>query len=346
MARRTRGFVQLEWVCPNCATRNPGPKKSCINCGALQPEDVQFQRAADEQLVKDQEAIRAAQAGADYICPYCGTRNAALAKVCVQCGGDLVEARRRAAGAELQANTGPRELTCTNCGTVNPSSRSNCLKCGAPLPRGAAAATAVKAAVQAGGVPTKKGPKWWVWALVGGAVVVCASAIALFAVPAATVSATVSDVRWQTSVPVQEMRSVHYSNEAGSPPSGAYAVSCHTEDKEVCQERTIDKGNGYGEVVQDCHTESQQYCSYDVDEWKTIQTYTLDGHDASPVYAQPNVGAGQRLGDQSADYSVVFESEKGQKIYSPSTLTEYARFSVGSTWTLKLNAVGTILSVE
>ena len=135
MAQRSRGFVQLEWVCPNCKTRNPGPKKSCINCGAPQPEDVQFERAADEQFVTAPEALAAAQAGADYICPYCGTRNSALAKVCVQCGGDLVEAKRRAAGAELQANTGPKEVKCTNCGMPNPASRSNCSKCGAALPR-------------------------------------------------------------------------------------------------------------------------------------------------------------------------------------------------------------------
>ena len=58
MARRSRGFVQLEWVCPNCSTRNPGPKKTCINCGAPQPENVQFERAAEEKLVTDAEALK------------------------------------------------------------------------------------------------------------------------------------------------------------------------------------------------------------------------------------------------------------------------------------------------
>ena len=105
--RRTVGYVKLEWTCPNCNTRNPGPQKTCVNCGAPQPDNVQFERAADEQLVAD-AALRAARAGADFICPYCGTRNKGDARVCVQCGGDLAEARRRVAGEELQPNIGQR----------------------------------------------------------------------------------------------------------------------------------------------------------------------------------------------------------------------------------------------
>jgi len=343
MARRTRGYVQLEWVCPNCSTRNPGPRKSCVNCGAPQPEDVKFERAADEQLVGDQEAIKEAQAGADYVCPYCGTRNSALAKVCVQCGGDLVEARRRAAGAELQANTGPRQVTCTNCGTVNPVSRSNCSKCGSPLPRAAAAAPVV--AAQAGTAPGKKASRWWIWVGLAG-LVLCVGVIMSFAVPAGSAQATVADLHWETSVPLQEIRAVHYSNESGNPPSAAYDVSCHDESRDVCTERVIDQGNGFGEVVEDCHTETNRYCSYTVDEWTTIQTYTLEGNDLYPVFSQPSVASGQRLGDESASYTVVFNTDSGQKRYSPSDQSEFSRFRIGSTWTLSLNAVGGILDVR
>lgn len=345
MTRRTRGYVQLEWVCPNCGTRNPGPRKSCGNCGAPQPENVQFQRAVDEQLETDDKLIVAAQAGADYICPYCGTRNSALEKVCVKCGGDLVEARRRAAGAELQANAGPREVKCSNCSTLNPASRVNCSKCGSPLPRTSAPVQAASTA-STSNVPQKKGSRWWVWAAIGIAVVLCIGAVMAFAVPASRLKATVSDVRWETSVPLQEVRSVHYSNESGDPPSGAYDISCHTESKEVCTERVVDQGNGFGEVVEDCHDESQQYCSYSVDEWQTIQTFTLDGHDFSPVYAQPNVAAGQRLGDQTVEYTVYFATEAGPRTYSPSAGTDFSQFRVGTTWTLSLNAIGGIIDVK
>ena len=297
MARRTSGFVQLEWVCPNCSTRNPGPQKSCTNCGAPQPANVQFERTAEEAFVTDAAALKAAQAGADYICPYCETRNSGTAKVCVQCGGNLVEAKRRATGAELPAKTGPAQVICAACGSPNPSSRSNCSKCAAPLTRPHAEAQ-MPATAAASASSTKKTSRWWLWVGLVAALVLCAAFVGLFALPTATVPATVSEVHWQTSVPVQEMRAVHHSNESGSPPSGAYDVSCRDESHEVCQERVIDQGNGFGEVVQDCHDESQKYCSYTIDEWETIQTYALEGSDQRPVYAQPNVSAGQRLGDR------------------------------------------------
>ena len=89
---------------------------------------------------------------------------------------------------------------------------------------------------------------------------------------------------------------MNYSNERGSAPSDAYNVSCHTEDQEVCEEKTVDQGNGYAEVVKECHTESEEYCSYTKDEWTTIQTYTLDGNDNFPVYENPSLASDQRLG--------------------------------------------------
>jgi len=349
MARKSLGYVQLEWVCPNCSTRNPGPQKTCTNCGAPQPENVQFERAADEQAVTDENSIRAAGAGADYICPYCNTRNSAEAKVCKQCGGDLVEAKRRAAGGDLAANLGPKEITCTNCGTVNPAANRNCLKCGAPLPRASAsvppAAAAVSASVGTSSAPRKT--NWLLWGGLGAALLVCCAAILfLFVLPTASVQATVTDVHWQTSVPVQELHAVDHTDQAGSPPSDAYNVSCHTESHQVCEEHVVDQGNGYGEKVQDCHDESQDYCSYTVDEWQTIQTYTQDGHDFAPVYSQPSITTSdQRLGNESVDYTVTFDTSKGQKIYSPDSLDDFQQFAVGSTWTLKLNALGAVLSV-
>jgi hypothetical protein len=142
------------------------------------------------------------------------------------------------------------------------------------------------------------------------------------------------------------MRAVQHANESGSPPAGAYDVSCHDESRDVCQERTIDQGNGYGEVVQDCHTETKTYCSYTVNEWETIQTYSLDGFDYSPAYAQPNISAGQRLGKEKVDLIVVFNTDEGQKRYSPTSADEFARYTIGSSWRLSLNAVGAVLDVK
>jgi len=350
MARkRTVGYVQLEWTCPNCSTRNPGGNKTCQNCGAPQPENVKFERAADEKLVADENALKAAKGGADYICPYCSTRNRGDAKTCTQCGGDLVEAKRRAAGAELQRNEGPKEVTCTNCGTVNPAASANCSKCGAALPRfvSPAQAAAASAKTATGKSPTKKKTNWLlIGGLAGGLLLCCLTVLILFVFPTSSVEARVQQVHWETSVPVQAQEEVRHTNESGSAPSDAYDVSCHTESEQVCEERTIDQGNGYAEVVEECHDETTDYCSYTVIEWQTVQTYTLDGENLSPVYSDPNITSGQRIGSASDEFTVYFDTEDGQMTYSPGDLSEFQQFQIGSTWTLKLNALGAVVSVE
>ena len=344
MARkRTLGYVQLEWTCPNCDTRNPGSAKTCVNCGAPQPENVQFERPAEDKFVTDRQSIEAAQAGADIHCGFCGTRNPAAATVCSQCGADLTQGRARSSGRVMQASQpGPKTVLCTNCGAENPASEQNCSKCGSPLPR--AAQTAQTAARKPA---VKKKTNWRLIGGIGGALLLCCVAVLfLFVLPTASVQGTVTDIHWQTSVPVQEQREVHYSDERGNPPSDAYNVSCRTETRQVCEQRTIDQGNGYAEVVEECRDESLDYCSYDVKEWQTIQTYTLEGSDLFPAYSSPNISADQRLGSKSEDLTVYFDTETGRLTYTPGSVHEFQQFEMGSVWTLKLNAVGSVLSAE
>jgi hypothetical protein len=347
--RRTLGYVQNEWICPNCSTRNKGGVKTCENCGAPQPENVQFELPSEQKFVTDETSINAAKAGADIHCGFCGTRNPANAETCSQCGADLKEGKAREAGRVMQAPPPqPKVVKCDNCGIENPSANAVCSNCGSPLPKVLAPAIASQAFAGTN-VAKSTTPKKTNWLLIGGIVafllVCCVAIVALF-LPSKSVEATVVDVHWQTSIPVQEIRAVDYNNEPGGPPSAAYDVSCHDESREVCEQRTIDKGNGYSEVVEDCHTETEQYCSYTVDEWKTIQTYTLDGNNLQPIYDTPDVSSDQRLGDQSEDLTVTFSTGNGEETHSPATISEFQQFTIGSTWTLKMNALGSIVSVE
>jgi ribosomal protein L40E len=358
--RRTLGYVQNEWTCPNCNTRNKGGTKTCENCGAPQPENVQFELGANQKFVTDQEQVKAAQAGADIHCGFCGTRNPSTAETCSQCGADLKEGKAREAGRLMQAPPPtPVAVTCSRCGTENPGTNTTCSNCGAPLPRLAPAQTVAQPAFKPSITPGGLTPAAPIKAktnntrnlfILGGIfaclAVVCVAVIGFFFLPAATVKATVVDVHWQTNVPVQEVQAVRYTDERGNPPSDAYDESCHTESKDVCEQKTIDKGNGYSEVVEECHTETEQYCSYTVDEWKTIQTYTLEGNDLQPVYESPNYSSDQRLGSQTEDLTVTFSTEKGEKTYSPNSVSEFQQFDIGSTWTLKLSVAGNILSVQ
>src|SRR3972149_1361732 len=341
--KESKGFVELEWVCPNCDSRNKGSKKTCENCGAPQPDNVKFQRAADEKLITDEKAAGAAKAGADIHCGFCGTRNPATAITCLQCGGDLKEGKARQAGQILQAGPAvPKVVTRTNCGPENPGSERVCLKCGSPLPRAAKPESprpAPHASPMQSGAQKKK-PNWLLFGGIGAFLLMCMAILFLFVFPSKSMQGTVTDVQWQTSVPVQEVQAVNYSNESGSAPSDAYNVSCRTEDKEVCEEKTIDKGNGFAEVVQECHTESEQYCDYTVDEWTTIQTYTLEGNDLNPVYENPNLASDQRLGSASENLTIYFSTPDGQETYSPGSISEFQQFQIGSVWTLKMNAIG------
>lgn len=348
--RRTLGYIQNEWTCPNCSTRNKGGVKTCENCGAPQPENVQFELPSEQKFVTDEASLKTAQSDADIHCGFCGTRNPATAETCSQCGGDLKEGKARQAGQAMKAPPPPPKVVkCDNCGAENPGSNALCSNCGSPLPKVAAPVMAAQA--NAGSAAAKPAaPKKTNWLLIGAilaAVAICCVAVIGLFLPSRSVEATVVDVYWQTSVPVQEIRAVDYSNERGSPPSDAYDVSCRDESQEVCEQRTIDKGNGYSEVVEECHTETEQYCSYTVDEWTTIQTYTLNGSDLRPIYDAPNIASGQRLGDQSEELTVTFSLENGeQETYSPDSLSEFQQFTVGSTWTLRMNALGGVVGVE
>ena len=351
MQRRSRGVVQLEWVCPNCQGRNPGPVKTCENCGAPQPENVQFQRAADEKLITDEKVVAAAKAGADIHCGFCGTRNPATATNCSQCGADLKEGKARQAGQMMQAAPAtPKVVTCSNCGSENPGSAKTCSNCGAPIKLNTPVPPQPKMTASAGVAPIaqpKKGINKWVAGGIGAFLLMCCAAlIMMFALPTRTLDGTVSSVYWKTSVPVQEVHAVRHSDESGSPPSDAYDVSCRTDSHEVCEDKTIDKGNGYAEVVTDCRTVNEQYCSYTEDEWQTIQTYDLEGYDLDPQYASPSYSTDQRLGSSSADFKVTFSTSDGDMVYSTGSETEFRKYQPGTQWKLKLNAIGSIIGVE
>jgi hypothetical protein len=350
MQRRSKGFIKLEWVCPNCEGRNPGPEKTCQNCGAPQPENVQFQRAVEEKIITDENAVKAANAGADIHCAFCGTRNPATAIECSQCGAELKEGKTRKVGDVLQAAPAqPKTIICANCNFENKGSSSTCEQCGAPLPKKIAPAQMNISAGKANTPEVKKrsSPNWLLFGGIGAFLILCCLAIIfIFAVPSKSVQGTVTNVYWQTSVPVQEVQPVNYSNERGSPPSSAYNVSCYTDSQEVCEDKTIDKGNGYAEVVTECHTETEQYCSYTVDEWKTIQTYDLDGNDLNPVYADPRLASDQRTGSASDTFTIYFSTSDGEITYMPNTVSEFQQFQLGSTWTINLNVVGSVVSVE
>lgn len=357
MARKKIGHVELQWTCPNCDGINPGPIKTCQNCGSPQPEDVEFEQAERQELISDEEKIAAAAAGADIHCPYCGTRNPAASPTCSQCGGDLVEGTQRKSGRVVGAfKTGPVEqVPCPRCGADNPDTARTCSQCGASMHQ-----EQVEAAVPAAATKPKSSSSRWM--LIGAVVVLVALCAVLYFVFFSTEETTgsVQSVTWELSIPIEAFGAVQYAGFSDEIPSGAAILACqekyhHTQDEpvsnaeEVCgTPYTVDDGSGFAEVVQDCVYEVyNEYCEFTVDEWYIADTIALTGSDHSPLWPEPALTSEQRLGgDRSETYVIIFDTNDGLERYTTNSLELFQQAQIGSTWTLVINQIGGVVSIE
>jgi hypothetical protein len=358
MTQETLGYVKLEWTCPKCGSRNPATEIACISCGAAQPQDVQFDQAQGQQVTQDETLKKAAEAGADIHCAFCGTRNPATAAVCAQCGADLKSGTRREAGRVVGAyQAAPvKQVACTHCGTMNPETALKCAGCGASLVTAPAAAPSAKAPAKTNFLGIGIG--------VAVVVILCICAIvgyAMLATPRESQAGVVEAVQWQTAVQIEGLGPVQREGWQDQVPSDAQLGSCQDQVRSVQDTQpsgqnynkvcgtpyTVDTGSGVGKVVQDCQFEVlEPYCQYTVLAWQVVDQASRSGNDLAPVWPEPTLSGDQRLGDQSADFIVVFETDKGQYTYSVGSLQEFQQFTAGSEWTLNINALGQIVSVE
>lgn len=357
MAQKIVGYTELEWVCPNCATRNPGPDKTCNGCGAPQPPDVKFQQRTRDELLTDEEKIAAAKAGADIHCPFCGVRNPAGTVSCINCGGDLVEGKRRESGEVLGAHLAGlvTEVTCPHCGSLNPDTNYNCSNCGGVLSTPPNPELTIKDV-------EKKKMSPLVMVLGGlGIVVLCALMIFLFSLFTRTTDTIgeVSNREWQRSVIIQQFGPVEKSGWEDQIPASASLGACemrrhHTQNepaansKEICgTPYTKDSGSGYGQVVQDCVYEVYaQYCKYTIDDWSDIDTISVNGINNQSYWPKASLTQEQRYGQQTENYSITFSTDDGFYKYTTTSEQIYNSATVGSKWVLEVNAFGSITDLK
>ncbi len=357
MTEKELGHIELEWICPNCTTRNKGTVTTCIGCGAAQPPDVQFVQPLQTELINDSASIARAKAGPDIHCAFCGARNPAGAKVCANCGADLVEGKARQAGKVVGAfkETPEAKVTCPACGESNPALNQRCSRCGAPLGQ---AQTAAPAAEPAPAQPARKINRW---ALIAVIVVAAVCIIAVLAMLLRTQEAgsTVTERAWKRVVLVEQFGPEQHSDWRSELPAGAKVGSCseryrYTSEQPVAGARevcgtpyTVDEGTGYGKVVQECQYEVyEDYCSYEINDWSVVDQAVLQGSDNAPSWPNPQLAGNQRLGDRQETYQIIFES--GGKTYTYSTSDEnlYRQAVIGSSWTLTLNGLGEIVNLQ
>jgi ribosomal protein L40E len=366
MARKSLGFTELQWTCPNCGGVNPGPEQTCQTCGAPQPEDVKFEQAARPELIKEEAQIAQAEAGPDIHCAYCGTRNPAGAETCSQCNADLSEGAQRLAGGVVGAfdfSAGPvANLDCPHCGTENPGTAVVCLQCGGSLTR------TEEAAEPALPTPTPpparaRRPSRAVPALaIVGGLVLCGliAVFILLSLRTEALSGVVSGVTWERAVPVEALVPVEYADWRDQIPSAAAIGSCQQEVRSVQAEPapnavevcgtpyTLDTGSGFGEVVQDCEYQiSDEYCPYTIEEWQQVDLVELSGRDLAPQWPNPALQSGQRLGEKNIEsYACSFTADGETYTYETSDLQVFQQCQIGSKWNLTVNALGGVVSIE
>jgi predicted nucleic acid-binding Zn ribbon protein len=366
MPRKTVGFVQLGWSCPNCSQMNPGPQKTCTACGSPQPDNVQFENMPQQELITDEAVKEKARKGADINCPYCGTRNPADAALCSQCGGDLKGGKQRQSGAVVGAfNNAPvGQKPCPTCGTPNPANNTRCSSCGASMSQPAGQTPAL--ASQAPGAPLPPAPpkKRSPLLMIGLAALLClvgvvCIALIVFLTRTKEITGTVTGLAWERSINIEQIQPVSRSDWRESIPADASIGNCeqkvnHTQDQpegnyqEVCgTPYTVDTGTGIGEVVQDCQYEIyMDYCEYTVQEWTVVNTSKQTGQDTNPFWPDPALAAGQRQGARTETFTAYFNTGKGTLNYSTPDLAIFQTFQPGSVWLLDVNTFGAIVDLR
>lgn len=356
MARKTVGYTKLEWTCPNCGGRNPGTEKVCSGCGAAQPPDVKFEQTQSSALITDQAEIEKAKAGADIHCPFCGARNPAGTKECGNCGGDLTGGKQRESGevvGAFAANAQVKQVPCPACGAPNPENGLNCTKCGVALTK-AAAAPVVAA-------QPKKAPVllWIGLGIAALLVIICLVSLVFANVNTTQTEGVVSQVTWKRAVVLEALAPVTHNAWQTEVPPGAKLGSCAPKfygesdapapvSTETCgTPYSVDKGNGFSEVVQDCtYQVYEMSCSYSVTEWSAVKTLVEEGNDLAPRWPQPSLDQNQRLGERDETYSVIFTTDKGNFTYITRDEREFTKCTLGSRWKLHINGFGNVVGIE
>jgi DNA-directed RNA polymerase subunit RPC12/RpoP len=359
MTKENVGYVELEWTCPTCGSKNAGFDRVCKGCGAAQPDDVKFEQPAQEVILTDQAEIDRVKAGPDVHCRYCGTRNPATAVTCRQCGADLAEGTARESGRVVGAHRDkPAEpVKCPACGTANDPLAHNCSSCGASLAQ--KKVPAPQPALRP--VPTgkeKKGPNFL---LIGIGLVVVVLIVVFIVLSGKTEAMVgrVEGVEWTLSIGVEALQPVSYTDWLEDIPNDAVVGTCemeyhHTEAEPVANATkvcgtpyTVDTGSGGGEIVQDC--EYQVYaekCEYTVEEWQQVEELTTSGTDLAPEWPELVLYEGEREGEYKEVYKVYLAAEKDTYTYTTTDVDEFLQFEPGSKWMLEVNTFNQLLSVS
>lgn len=356
MTQETLGYVELEWTCARCGSKNAGTRKTCEQCGAPMGEKGKFEVPDKVEILRDEAKLHAAESGPpDIHCPYCGTRNPGDAKTCKQCAGDLTEGRARETGQVLGAAPGVAPTAPRRAKTHRKKRTQHARR---PFRR-----SKVPAAEGVAAQPARSRVPILPLAILALVLICLVGFFFMAAVRTSDVTAVVRDAAWTRSITIEQLQQVSGEGWRSELPIDAQNVFCevkfhHTQpdppadtnvvSEEVCgTPYVVDQGSGYGKVVRDCEYEVYaDYCRYSSTAWGVFRTATAEGHDLQPYWPQVTLQRNQREGARAETYEVVFDADGKLYRHRVRDVTELARFSPGSRWHLTISGLGGVNSVE
>ncbi len=349
------------WDCTRCGTiGNLGRHLFCPNCGDRRAEGVRFYLPTDEQIIEDESRLRTAKAGADWICPYCGSSNPATAPVCTQCGAEKGDAGVQQVG-EYSIDQVPRS------GDNAPKERSPQAIAQQPPGKGKTAK------------------------IIGGAALALIALFALLAVLARRTSETtvaVAGLEWERTISIEKFvpvieedwtlpksgkllsqrQDVHHHNQIlDHYKTGTREVSEQVKTGTrtyVCGQR--DLGNGYfedktcTEPVYETRTRKETYrepvyrkepvyqtkYKFEIYKWLPDRTEKKNGNDHNAAWPETNLVSNQRELNRTEKYIVTFRGTEQEQYRLVFPFERWKQFEVGKTIEANTRSFGSVLEIE
>jgi hypothetical protein len=213
---------------------------------------------------------------------------------------------------------------------------------------------------------TAFGPALWI----GGAILLLLVGVCIFFFVLTTrtsdITGKVQAVEWTRTIPIEALAPVNGRAWRDQIPVGAVVGGCAqeqrgTERRSTGQTRQVcgtpyveDTGTGHGAVKQDCEDEPiyeevpvyDAMCQYTAMIWQQVDQATLSGTDLNARWPEPRLSGGQRQGNPTETYQIVFATEEKTYTYDTSNADEFAQFQPGTRWILKVNSFGAVTKVE
>lgn len=340
-------YVENTWTCTSCQIANRGRDMVCASCSS--PKDKSESDApadASAPAVTDPELLKKAKAGPNRLCPFCDSQNRALDGKCPECGADR--------GEQKPAPDFDRKIAIKNNTAKIPAS---------PRIRGRESRRAFFIGIAISIA---------VSVLFVGAFWLFSSHLTHATVTSATWSitrnlrtrATLHDSGWGS--PSGAFNTSCQTRYYGDRNCNPYDCNAHQESYSCrphdcrCSTYTTTSGqkNGFSRVTthQRCDTcydscsrsvhdtcyrqcpVYRDWCEYDYYEWPITATLTTAGSGQN-VYDPPlEAGELQRI-DQIEDFKAVFSHKDRTWSLSPMR-AEYARYAIGSEWSVEVNRAG------